>query len=104
MVNKTFILSCGFFFMIIGCAGGYSDVEQRVFTGFEKYTEYVEGKGYCVSKYDERGCNSCGLSYVAQEWSWICTQKYCFEVNQEKVNLCTQYFSKEKVEEYYNLK
>ena len=104
MFNKIFILSCGFFFMIVGCAGGDPDVEQRAFTDLEKHTEYVEGKGYCVAKYDERGCNSCGLSYVAQEWRWICTQKYCLEVNQKKGNLCTQYFSKDEVEEHYNLK
>ena len=79
------------FFGLVSC-GKSVNVEN-----LEKYTEYVEGKGYCVAKYDEKGCNRCGLSYLDNNWSWVCTQKFCHEENSEKAHQCTDYSSKEDI-------
>ena len=99
--SKSYFLSCFFFaflFIAIGCGE-----EAKNMKGFEEHVKYVEGKGYCVSKYDERGCNGCSLG-AGDSWDWFCTKKYCLEVDQEKVNLCTLYLSKEEFEKKYNLK
>ena len=81
----------------------------RDYTEVEKITRYIEGAGYCVTKYDDLGCNYCGLSYIDSTWKWFCTQKLCYgkdgEIgNKEKANQCTQYLSKEELKERYKLK
>ena len=58
--------------------------------------DYVEGKGYCASQYDENGCNQCNLSYVPEaksgnRWKWSCTLMYCEKSDPERVNKCLEY-------------
>ena len=92
--NKNHFLGAVFlsiFFIVIGCNGKSID-----FTELEKHTEYVEGKGYCVVKYDKRGCNNCLLIYLSERWSWMCTL-HCSEEDQEKANQCIGYKSKEDI-------
>ena len=81
------------FSVIISCEGknsnttDYKALEKKI-----ENLEYVQGKGYCVKKYDEKGCNICSL-----EHGWMCTLVYCSKTDEEKVNQCTEYLSKEEL-------
>ena len=50
--------------------------------------DYVEGKGFCIAKYDEEGCNVCTLQEAPY---WFCTMEGCLEVQTEKANKCVRY-------------
>ena len=84
-------------FVIIGCSKEpmlNKDQHNPLSNELAKHTNYVEGEGYCVGKYDKRGCNLCSLQYLensSKRWSWICTQKYCLEENKKRANQCVSY-------------
>ena len=100
MANKNYFLNSLFFsifFVAMGCSNKVSIKGQPAdsdYMEFEKYTEYVEGEGYCVVKYDKLGCNECLLLYLDDSWSWVCSSVNCSE-NQEKAHQCIGYRSKE---------
>ena len=59
-----------------------------------KNLPYVEGKGYCVEKYDEAGCNVCRFnSSLFETNGWECENKACPETIPEKANQCLKYKS-----------
>ena len=80
------------FFIAISCGeknSNRNDIDLKNFTE-------VPGKGYCVKKYDEKGCNTCSL---VDGQGWICNFLYCSKTDEdeEKANQCTEYLSKEEL-------
>ena len=56
---------------------------------------HVEGKGYCVEKYDKEGCNVCRFNDSQFEIKgWECENKACPEPVLEKANQCLKYKGK----------
>ena len=73
----------------------------------EKLKDYVEGKGYCIARYDEAGCNVCSLDRGSSfGWFWACTEMACYEKdgktfgNKEKAKQCTKYLSEKEFEKF----
>ena len=63
-------------------------------------SDYVKGKGYCVKKYDEGGCNICKLKYRHEVgWGWQCTEAGCLNSPEEKANAnkCLEYKTRKEL-------
>ena len=56
--------------------------------------DYREGKGYCVKKYDKKGCNICDFEHIEYNRHWSCTDMACEKTNEEKADKCLRHKKK----------
>lgn len=79
-------------FFLSSCGGFFSE------KSFKERAIFEEGKGYCVQKYDELGCNLCDFEHMSHGWDWVCTTKGCVDVDRIKqAHKCLKYKPKWKI-------